>query len=63
MTNKTKERMYEAITNASEFIRCHVEAGLSPEDVNELDENGLNEYQKACERVSKYLDNLAKKYR
>ena len=63
MTDKTKERMHTALTNAAEFIRAHVECGLSPEDVNEEDVKGLLEYSKACQKVYKMLEKKAEKYK
>jgi predicted transcriptional regulator YheO len=63
MNAKAKERMRTAAENAAEMIRGHAEVGLQPEDVNELDEKGLMEYNKACERVAKYLNKLAEKYK
>ena len=62
MTDKNKQRMRLAILNAAEFIRGHVECGLSPEDVNEDDEKGLEEYHKACLRVEKILNTIHNKY-
>ena len=63
MTDKTKLRMVAAAENAAEMIRSHVEVGLEPEDVNEVDEKGLKEYQKACNRVALMLADIANKYR
>ena len=61
MTDKTKQRIKLAYLNASEMIRGHVEIGLFPDDVDEDDEKGLQEYKKACERVAKKLEKLAQK--
>ena len=55
--------MYLACINASELIRGHVESGLYPEDVNELDEKGLEEYSIACARIAKKLDKISLKYK
>lgn len=54
--------MFNAATNASEMIRSHVENGLAPEDVNEEDLDGIVEYSKACEKISKQIDKIAEKY-
>lgn len=62
MTDKTKMRMYCAATNAAEMIRSHVETGVEPEDVNEEDLDGIAEYSKACEKISKQIEKLAAKY-
>jgi hypothetical protein len=62
MKEKNKERLYNALTTAAEMIRGHVECGIFPEDVGEEDEQGLAEYQKACERAKKMILTLAKKY-
>lgn len=51
-----------AALNAAEMIRGHVEAGLNPEDVDEDNEQGLEEYKKACIRISKHLEKIAMKY-
>lgn len=61
MKNKTRERTALALENAAEFIRGHVEAGLSPEDVDEVNEKGLEEYRKACIRASKKILTLMKR--
>lgn len=61
MKTENKQRVILALRNASEMIRQHVEIGLSPDDVNEEDEAGLREYEKACERASKLIESLAKK--
>lgn len=62
MKLETRERIKLALYNASEFIRSHVEHGLEPEDVNEENEKGLLEYNKACYKASKIIENIAKKY-
>lgn len=62
MTNKNKERLALALHNAAEFIGQHGEVGLSPEDVDEEDEEGLQEYIKACNRAHKLITTLAKRY-
>ena len=62
MTNETKNRMNLALLNAAEFIRGHVEVGLDPEDVSEVDEKGLQEYAKASERAFKMITTLANRY-
>lgn len=59
MTTKNKERLKLALLNAAEFIRSHAEAGLDPEDVNEENEQGLDEYVKACDRAAKKIENIA----
>lgn len=51
-----------AALNAAEMIRGHVEVGLNPEDVDEDNEQGLEEYKKACIRISKHLEKIAMKY-
>ena len=63
MTEETKRRMRAAYTNAAEMIRGHAEVGLEPEDVNEINEEGLVKYSKACDKVAKKLDKLAEKYK
>lgn len=64
MTEKTKERTQLALLNAAEMIRGHVEwGGIFPEDVNEEDEDGIQEYAKACERAAKMIETIAKKYK
>ena len=62
MTDKNKLRLNLALMNASEIIRGHVEVGIDPEDLGKLDESGLEEYSKACERACKLIEKLAKKY-
>lgn len=63
MTKKNKERLALALDNASEMIGQHAEAGLEPEDVDEIDEEGLEEYVKACQRAEKLIKTLANKYK
>lgn len=63
MTEKYKKRMFLAATNAAEMIRGHAESGLEPEDINEVDENGITEYVKACTRIAQQIEKLAKKYK
>ena len=62
MTDKNKKRLNLALLNAAEMIRGHVEIGIEPEEIDELDDNGLAEYQKACFRAFKLIETLAKKY-
>lgn len=62
MTKENKRRLILALRNASEMIRGHVQVGLHPKDVNEITEDGLIEYNKACERASKLIETLSKKY-
>lgn len=62
MTAKNKERLNLALLNAAELIRSQTEVGINPEDVNEKDEKGLEEYGKSCERASKMIETLARKY-
>lgn len=62
MTDRNKERLNLALLNAATFISNHGEVGLNPEDINEDDEKGMMEYAKACERASKLITTLAKKY-
>lgn len=61
MKNKNRERLILAAETAAELIRRHAEIGLDPEDVDEVDENGMMQYVKACERISKMLLKYAKK--
>lgn len=63
MTKENKKRLRLAALNASEFIRSHVESGLSPEDVSEKDEKGLMQYRKACEKIADKLNRIADKYK
>lgn len=63
MKPKNKERLALALDNAAEMIRAHVEIGLEPDDVNELDEVGLQEYAKACEKAFKQITRLANRYK
>ena len=63
MKKETKERIKLALLNDAEMIRGHVEEGLSPEDVGEKSEKGLNEYTKACEKACKMIEKLADKYK
>lgn len=45
------------------MIRGHVEwGGIEPEDVDEEDEDGIQEYAKACERAEKLILTLANRY-
>lgn len=62
MTNKTLERMALAAANAAEMIRQHVEVGLTPDDVDEDDDDGLMQYSKACEKIAKHLKKLSNMY-
>lgn len=63
MTLENKRRLHDALNTASELIRGYVETGLTPEDVNEEDEAGLDEYVKATERAAKMITTLANKYK
>ncbi len=63
MTPENREKLALALDNAAEMIRGHVETGLFPEDVNEKDEEGLEGYAKACDRASKLILTLSKKYK
>lgn len=63
MTIKNKERLHLALLNAAELIKSHSEVGLEPDDVSESDEDGLEEYGKACNRAAKLIMTLAKKYK
>ena len=62
MTDKNKERLYQTLSTAAEMIRGHVEGGIFPEDVNEKDQKGLIEYDKAAQRAYKMITTLAIKY-
>lgn len=63
MTKETKRRMYTAAMNAAEMIRGHVEVGLDAEDVGELDDDGVFEYGRSCERIANQIETLANKYK
>jgi len=58
MTKQTRERTILALFNAAEFIRQHTEVGLFPEDVGEVNERGLREYDKACKRAAKLIESV-----
>jgi len=62
MTGETKRRMNLAALNAAEMMRGHAEVGFIPNDIGELDEYGVIEYGRACERIALQIDKLAKKY-
>ena len=63
MTEDTKRRTANALHNAAEFIRSHVEqGGIDPEDVDETTENGLLEYNKACHRAARLIESVARRY-
>jgi hypothetical protein len=62
MTKNNKLRLKNALNNAAEMIHSHVEHGLEPKDVSEVDEKGLKEYAKTCERAFKMITTLANKY-
>lgn len=63
MKKETKERTRLALLNAAEMIRSHVEwGGIFAEDINEEDEDGIQQYAKACERASKMIEKLANRY-
>lgn len=62
MTQENKRRLNLALLNASELIRGHCETGIAPDEVCEETEEGLKEYIRACERASKLIYTLAKKY-
>ncbi len=62
MTPENKKRLKNALSTASELIRGHGEVGLSPEDVGEKDQKGLDEYIKATGRAAKMITTLANKY-
>lgn len=63
MTDKNRERLKNALESASELIRGQVEGGIDPDDVNEVDGAGLEEYRKAAFRASKMILTLAAKYK
>jgi|21_taG_2_1085346.scaffolds.fasta_scaffold68572_3 hypothetical protein len=63
MKLKTKERTYNALTTAAQMIEDHLQGGCDPEDVGEIDEEGMGEYNKACIRASKLILTLSKKYK
>jgi hypothetical protein len=63
MTQKTKERMICALENAATMIEGHVEVGLNPEDINEVDKIGMYEYEKACRKAAKLIMRIANKYK
>lgn len=62
MTKENKDRLNLALLNAAELIRSHCETDLEPDEVNEESENGLEAYKKACEKASKMIRTLARKY-
>ena len=61
MKNKNRERLILAAENAAALILNHAETGLYPEEINEVDENGMMQYTKACKKVSEMLLKYAKK--
>jgi hypothetical protein len=63
MRAETKERIHFALETAAELIRCHTEGGdMEPEDVNEVDWDGWEEYKKATKKAAKLIETLAKRY-
>lgn len=63
MKKETRDRTRLALLNAAEMIRGHVEwGGIFAEDIGEVDEDGVQEYAKACERASKLIETLANRY-
>lgn len=60
MKRETIEIRIEALTNASELIRSHVEIGL---DSDELGGINVQDYQKQCKFVANMLTNQANKLR
>lgn len=62
MKAETKRRINLALLNAAEFIRQHGEIGLSPEDVGEVDEKGLELYSKACDKAFVIIEKIAERY-
>ena len=63
MKLKNKERTYNALTTAAQMIEDHLQGGCNPEDVGELDEEGLTEVKAANERAAKLIMTLAKRYK
>ena len=63
MTDRNRERTYAALTNAAELIRGTVEGGVSPDEIGEDDEAGLQEFRKAADRAYRLIMNLAKRYK
>jgi len=62
MKTETRQRLYNALTTAAQMIEEHIDGGLEPDDVGEIDEDGLEEYNKACFKASKMIMGLSKKY-
>lgn len=61
MKREIKQAYYDALTNASEMIRGHVETGIMEDDFE--GDYTLNEYQKQCVKASKTIDVIAAKYK
>lgn len=62
MTKKNRQRTFRALTNAAELIRGTIEGGVSPDEIGEEDEKGLEEFRKATDRAYRLIMTLAKKY-
>ncbi|MCD8403899.1 hypothetical protein [Tenacibaculum finnmarkense] len=62
MTKKNRQRFYSALTTAAALIEQHAGGGNEPDDLDEEDEKGIDEYQKATDRAAKLIMTIAKRY-
>ena len=63
MTKEYKKRIKLALENAADMIYHSIESVSEPKDVNEIDQKGLERYEKACIHAAKRIKTLANQYK